>query len=224
MPRVAAVVVAAGSGERFGDRAKVLTVIGGRPMLWYSLNTLRSIDIVSKVVVVAAEHSFSEVNSLVQQSDIRNTIVCLGGASRQDSVRAGLANVQTDVEFVLVHDGARPLADVDLMRRVIDEALKSGAAVPAITPGDTMYSVDEQELITGVVDRSLVRSVQTPQVARTAWLTHSLEGADPFTDEGSALVASGYPVSLVKGTPENIKITYSADVSVAEAILARQAL
>lgn len=222
--RVAAIVVAAGSGERFGDRAKVLTTIGGRPMLWYALNTLNSVDVVTQLVVVAGEHTFPEISSLVRQSGFRSVIVCRGGAERQDSVRAGLAEVQDGIDFVLVHDGARPFAGVDLMRCVIDTAFETGAAVPAISPGDTMYSVDDHGNALAVVDRQFIRSVQTPQVARRLWLDNALEDdAGPFTDEGSALIARGYPVTVVPGSPENIKITYSADVIVAEAILARQA-
>jgi 2-C-methyl-D-erythritol 4-phosphate cytidylyltransferase len=220
--RVAAIVVAAGSGERFGDRAKVLTKIGGRPMLWYSLRTLTSVDVVSQMVVVSGEHTFHEISALVSQSTSGSVIVCRGGSERQDSVRAGLAEVEDGIDLVLVHDGARPFASLDLMNSVIEKAVESGAAVPAIAPGDTLYSVDQDGNAQAVVDRRFIRSVQTPQVARREWLDDALEAPGFFTDEGSALLARGYPVSVVPGRPENLKVTYPADVSVAEAFLARQ--
>jgi 2-C-methyl-D-erythritol 4-phosphate cytidylyltransferase len=217
--RVAAIIVAAGSGERFGDPAKVLTSIGGKPMLLYSLETLKAIEQIAQVIVVAGAHTSDDVRALVNQSGTQNATVCQGGAARQDSVRAGLESVGDDIEFVLVHDGARPFADVNLMCRVMSAAFESGAAVPAISPADTLYSVDEQNKACGVVDRRLVRLIQTPQVARRDWLTRALGDSSAFTDEGSALIASGYPVTVVVGNLTNIKITYSADVRVAEAMV-----
>jgi len=217
--RVAAIIVAAGSGERFGDPAKVLTSIGGKPMLLYSFETLKSIEEIAQVIVVAGAHTSDAVQALVNRTGIQNATVCQGGAARQDSVLAGLTLVEDDIEFVLVHDGARPLADTDLMLRVMRAAFECGAAVPAISPADTVYSVDEQSYACEVVDRRHVRLIQTPQVARKAWLVDALVDKASFTDEGSALIESGYPVTLVDGSSSNMKITYAADVLMAEALV-----
>ncbi|MCH8273541.1 MAG: 2-C-methyl-D-erythritol 2,4-cyclodiphosphate synthase [Armatimonadetes bacterium] len=133
-----------------------------------------------------------------------------GGATRLESARRGVAAVPADSEVVLVHDAARPLASPALVSRVLAAARKHGAAVPAIPIEDTLKRGPEFVLET--VDRSDLFRVQTPQAARRDWLLDALLKAEEATDEAAALELAGYPVKLVEGAVENVKITTFADL------------
>jgi 2-C-methyl-D-erythritol 4-phosphate cytidylyltransferase len=135
-------------------------------------------------------------------------------------VRAGLAALTVACTHVAVHDAARPLVTATLVERVIKAALGDGAAVPVVPVGDTLHVISLEGTILSTPDRSGLRAAQTPQVARRDWLERAYRVADGTTDEGGLLHAAGYPVRLVDGDPTNLKITWPADLALAEALLA----
>lgn len=218
LERFGAVIVAAGASTRFQSGCKVLAPLNGRPVLLYSLDLFQRIG-AAHIVVVLGPESRGGGNALAQAYSPQIVTTCTGGATRTDSVRAGLKALPAGIEFVAVHDAARPLASDALLRRVIGEAADAGAVVPAIPVADTVVSISANERVETVLDRSLLRAVQTPQAFRRDWLERCLAGTATFTDEGSALMAAGYPVRVVEGDPLNMKITWPLDLAIAEVIL-----
>lgn len=147
------------------------------------------------------------------------TSVVAGGAERADSVRAGLAVVPSDVEYVLVHDAARPLATVGLFTRVI-EALGDSeydAVVPVLEVTDTLKQVDGAR-ITGTIDRSRVVATQTPQGFRAAALRAAHASGGDATDDAALVERLGGSVGTVAGESRNLKITRPEDLVVADAL------
>ena len=217
---VAAVIVAAGSGTRYGDPDKVFALLGGRTVLARSIELFQNMPECDEIVVVLGEHSLARGQQLIAcHGDIRLT-TCVGGASRSDSVRAGLAALRGAASFVAVHDAARPLATPELVRRVLESARVHGAAVPSLPVGDTVQEVDAEGALCAVLARERLRVVQTPQVARRDWLLQALAGSSSATDEGTALYLAGFPVRHVAGAQDNIKLTWASDLPLAEALLA----
>ncbi|MDE0117894.1 MAG: 2-C-methyl-D-erythritol 4-phosphate cytidylyltransferase [bacterium] len=207
-PSVWTVVVAAGSGNRFGGAKQYLELAGAR--------------VVDRSVAVAAAVSDGVV-VVVPPADVEaesarlgDAAVVAGGASRAASVRNGLEAVPHDAAIICVHDAARPLAGADIYERVVHE-VRSGAAgaVPVVPVTDTIRRVDG-----GVVDRSTLQAVQTPQAFRAELLRAAHAGADDATDDASLVEAAGHAVVAVEGNPRNIKITQPDDLAAAEAWLA----
>jgi len=201
------VVVAAGSGRRFGG-AKQYEPLAGRRVLDWSLDASRQAAQGGGVVlVVAAGHESAPEPGA--------DVVVAGAGTRSGSVRAGLAAVPAACEVIVVHDGARPLADAALFARVI-EAVRGGAdaAVPGVPVDDTLRARRG-----GVVDRDGLVAVQTPQAFRAAALRGAHAGNAEATDDASLVESAGGKVVVVDGSPTNLKITRPADLLVAEALL-----
>ncbi len=145
-------------------------------------------------------------------------VVCAGGATRFDSVRAALAHL-TDMDLIVVHDGVRPLFSERVLREVIEAAAKTGAAIPVVEPVDSLRHLtpDGSEPI----DRAEYRAVQTPQAFQAKLLQRAY--AQPcrpeFTDDASVVERLGAPIALVTGERRNIKITTPDDLLIAEILL-----
>jgi 2-C-methyl-D-erythritol 4-phosphate cytidylyltransferase len=206
------VVVAAGSGARFGA-PKQLARLGGRRVVDHAVGTAQSVaDGVILVRPAAADWSVPGVTAVP------------GGATRSESVRAGLGAVPADAEIVVVHDAARPLASVELYGRVID-AVRAGAdgAVPGVPIADTVKRVDATGAVIGTIPRDELVAVQTPQAFRAATLRAAHASAPEGTDDAAVVEAAGGRVVVVPGTAENFKITAPDDLARAEAVLAVRA-
>ncbi|MEP6626049.1 MAG: 2-C-methyl-D-erythritol 4-phosphate cytidylyltransferase [Acidimicrobiia bacterium] len=202
------IVVAAGSGERFGG-SKQLMPLGATRVIDLALAAARSVS--DRVVVVVPPGVDWGLGA---------AIVVAGGATRSASVRAGLAAVPDDAEVVLVHDAARPLAAVDVFERVID-AVRSGAdgAVPALPIADTVKQVRDGVVVATLPRDDLV-TVQTPQAFRAAVLRAAHAAAPEGTDDAAVVEAAGGTVVVVTGAADNFKITTPADLQRAVALLA----
>jgi 2-C-methyl-D-erythritol 4-phosphate cytidylyltransferase/2-C-methyl-D-erythritol 2,4-cyclodiphosphate synthase len=221
--RVAAVVVAAGRGQRLAAPDKVLLPLAGQPMLAWSLAAIADTPQIGTVVVVAGEHTLAAVEALVQARGFHKVAAIVpGGERRQDSVAAGLAALPAQTEVVLIHDGARPLADADLFRRCAEGAAATGAVIAAMPVADTLKRVPAADrVISGTVDRSSLWAAQTPQAFRLDVLQRAFAanaGAD-VTDEALLCEAAGIPVRVVPASSANLKVTHPEDVAVAEALL-----
>ena len=221
--RVAAVVVAAGRGQRLAAPEKVLMPLAGQPMLAWSLEAIAATPQIGAVIVVAGEHTIAPIQRLVQERKFAKvTAVVPGGERRQDSVTAGLAALPAQTDVVLIHDGARPLADADLFRRCAEAAAVTGAVIAAMPVADTLKRVtDLDRVITGTVDRSGLWAAQTPQAFRLDILQRAFAsnaGAD-VTDEALLCEAAGIPVQVVPSSSANLKVTHPEDIAVADALL-----
>jgi 2-C-methyl-D-erythritol 4-phosphate cytidylyltransferase len=199
------IVVAAGSGSRFGG-PKQYERLGGRRVLDWSIEAARTVAD-GIVVVVAPEHA--------GETELGVDAVVAGGATRSGSVRAGLAAVPAEADVVVVHDGARPLAGGALFRTVV-AAVRDGAAaaLPAVAVVDSL-----RHRSGGAVDRADLVAVQTPQAFAAATLRAAHDGEPEATDDASLVESAGGKVVVVDGSPANVKITHPADLVVAEAML-----
>lgn len=195
------IVVAAGSGTRFGAR-KQYEALGGQRVLDWSLAAARSVADGVVVVVPAGD---------VDRPEPADHVVA-GGATRSASVRAGLAVVPDDAGVVVVHDAARPLAAPELFRAVLD-AVAAGAdgAIPAVPVADTIKRV-EGDTVVETLDRDELVAVQTPQAFRAAALRSAHAGGAEATDDGALVEAAGGRVVVVPGDPANVKLTTASDL------------
>jgi 2-C-methyl-D-erythritol 4-phosphate cytidylyltransferase len=200
-------VVAGGGGTRFGA-AKQFADLAGRPVLAWSLETARlACDAV--VLVLPSGHAGSwEADRTV-----------IGGATRAESVRAGLAEVPPEAEIIVVHDAARPLARTELWQAVIDAvAAGADAAIPAAPVTDTVKEVGpDGRLVT--LDRSRLVAVQTPQAFRAGILRDVHSAGGDATDDAALVERAGGRVVLVDGPPDNVKVTSPPDLIVAAALV-----
>ncbi|MBI03304.1 MAG: 2-C-methyl-D-erythritol 4-phosphate cytidylyltransferase [Acidimicrobiaceae bacterium] len=201
------VVVAAGSGERFGGD-KQAADLAGQPVVVRAVRAATSVS--DGVVVVATADRRSAVVDLLAGLDGVEAIVN-GGDTRSASVRCGLAAVPADAEVVLVHDGARPLATPDLFRRVVEAVcLGAEAVVPGIPLADSLRSVEGR-----VIDRDGVIAVQTPQGFAAEALRRAHADGGEASDDATLVEATGVTVVVVEGEPANLKVTRPMDLALA---------
>src|ERR671921_1784532 len=212
--RVAAVVVAAGRGERLGAPQKVLLPLAGRPMLAWSLAVLEHAETIGPIVVVAGSHTVDAVSQLVRDEGFAKVqAVVAGGERRQDSVGAGLAALPEGIEIVVIHDGARPLAQPALFDRCAAAAAESGAAIAATPVADTLKRVMEGT-IEATVDRAGLWAAQTPQAFRLELLRGVMasNSEESVTDEARLCEVAGLPVTVVPSSLANLKVTHAEDI------------
>jgi 2-C-methyl-D-erythritol 4-phosphate cytidylyltransferase len=223
--KVAAVVAAAGLGTRLGRGSKALLPLNGRTPLARAMELFLSLDEVDRVVVVAPPARLEEARAEVGQLRPHRPVeVIAGGATRQDSVRAGLARL-AGTDYVLVHDAARPLATAALCRRVLRAAIESGAAFPALPPRDAVKRVEGNRLVESL-DRTRIVLAQTPQAFAYQLLVkahfEAHETGLAGDDDAQLVAAAGHPVTVVEGEPTNLKLTTAEDLEVLEALLREQ--
>jgi len=224
VPRVGIVVVAAGSGTRLGAGGpKAFVGIDRHSILRHALDGVFSAA-VAQVVIVAppGREGDARTEALAAAGDRADLVtVVTGGATRQESVAAGLAALWGDVEVVLVHDAARALTPPEVFSRVI-AAIDAGAdgAIPVLPVIDTIKRVTGGEIV-AAVDRSELAAAQTPQGFRRDVLDAAYAGAtDDFTDDAAVVAAAGHAVSAVPGHPLAFKITTPADLDRARHLVA----
>lgn len=235
-------VPAAGRGERLGPGApKALRELGGAPLLVHAVRALARSRAIGLVVVVAPPDGVAEVLALLDSHglDGKDVRVVAGGATRQESVRLGLAAVPAPTGIVLVHDAARPLVPVEVVDAVA-AAVRDGAdaVVPAVPLADTVKRVEarpagEPEPVLDTPDRATLRAVQTPQGFRRELLdavhakalaeeTAAPDALPPVTDDAGLVERYGGRVVVVPGHEEAFKVTRPLDLVLAEAVLARR--
>lgn len=217
------ILLAAGTSSRMGGIDKLWEDLDGMPVIAYSLRTLASSPDVQAVVIVAPAGRHAALRSFAAVLPV--PVQCVeGGARRQDSVAAGLA-AEPNAAWYLVHDGARPLASIELCARVLAAAREHGAAIPALPVTDTIKRVDGASLVTETLARDELRAVQTPQAFAGPLLRRAHErarasGVDA-TDDAALIEALGEAVATVPGEPTNLKITTPDDLGLAHEFLAR---
>jgi len=234
---VAALVVGAGRGERFragggsggaepaGSRPKALVLLAGRSLLEHATLALAESPEVDLVIPVLAPETLARLAEwapgLAALPKLGEPVA--GGAERQDSVRAGLAALPPEVEWVAVHDAARPCVRPGDVARVVVAARETGAAILAVPCADTVKRVRDGRVLETPL-RSELWAAQTPQVFRRDWLeeAHDKAAAEGTlgTDDASLVEALGLPVAVVPGDPSNRKVTTAGDLAVLEAALA----
>jgi 2-C-methyl-D-erythritol 4-phosphate cytidylyltransferase/2-C-methyl-D-erythritol 2,4-cyclodiphosphate synthase len=215
MSQCAAIIAAAGTGERFGATLpKALISLGNRTLIEHAVAALA--PVASEIVICAPAGYEKQIQELVGD----DITVVVGGTTRSDSVRAGIAALSGKSKYVLVHDAARALATTDLAQRVLTSLEKGEVAViPGLELIDTVKSIDASGHVIATPERASLRRVQTPQGFELAILKKAHESAAEATDDGALVEALGHKVFIIKGEERAIKVTTPADLATALSIL-----
>lgn len=226
--RIGAVVLAGGQGRRMKSSVqKQYMKLGSRPLIAYALEAFEASLADEIVLVVAAgETDYVRKEILPACRLTKLTAVTEGGKERYHSVYAGLKAL-TDCDYVLIHDGARPLVTEEIIARTMEGAVQWGACVAAMPVKDTIKVADDQDWASATPDRSHLWQVQTPQAFAYPLVREAYDRimAEPALQQGitdDAMVVErhgGHPVKLVKGSYENLKITTPEDLVLAQALL-----
>ena len=218
--RTVAIIVAGGSGTRFGAEVpKQFLELGGRPILMRTIEAFgENRDGSFDVIVTLPLGQMALWQQLCREYgfEVPHRVVA-GGETRWHALDS-IGDI-TDVDVIAVHDGVRPLAGPDLINRVVEAARCDGAAIPVVMLNDSVRRVDGNA--SHALDRSTLRAVQTPQAfdARLLVDAYSLPFETTFTDDASVVERYGHGVTLVEGDPMNLKITRPLDLALAEYLL-----
>jgi len=216
-PKVCAIIVAAGESRRMEGIDKTFAPLGGKPILARVIETFQKCEVIAQIVVVVNRKDIEKSHRLVAGGGYdKVTDVCLGGRRRQDSVAAGLKRLK-GCDWVVIHDGARPLVTIDLIERGLEAAKETCAAAAAVPVTDTVKVMGDDEIVCETPPRQNLRAVQTPQVFHLDIITRAYQQANgDVTDDASLVEQAGYKVKLFMGSYDNIKITTPDDLALAE--------
>lgn len=234
-PKHAAIVLAAGKGERMQSRIpKQYMFVYDKPVLYYSLNAFQNNPNISEIVLVTRQQDIAYVkNKIVEKNNFTKVKkVISGGQERYDSVMQGLLNIE-EADYVHIHDGARPMVNDEIINRCIQEVEKTGACVAGMPVKDTIKKVDNAQNVIETPERKTLWQVQTPQsfekeMIKEAYLNVLEMAKDPsnnklkqkITDDAMILETyNGKKIKLIEGSYKNIKITTPEDIEIAELFL-----
>ncbi len=223
--RWGAVIPAGGMGVRMkGGEPKQFVNLGHRPIIIHTLARLAACPGLEGMVVVTPPDEIGRTEELIKRFGIgKIQAVVPGGDTRQGSVALGLSTLDSSFDYVLVHDGVRPLVDQSVIDRVMLAARENGAAAAGIKVQDTLAEVDKHSHISTMPSRAKLWQVQTPQAFWRPILVkaHNKAWADAHigTDEAGLVVRMGQEVIMVEGSPLNLKVTTKHDLELAEAIV-----
>jgi 2-C-methyl-D-erythritol 4-phosphate cytidylyltransferase len=222
--KFAVILPAAGRSTRYRGQArkKVFAELDGRAVWIRSVEAfINRADVGQVLIVISPDDAESFREKFRPNLAFLDVEVVLGGAERADSVQNALARVRGDIEFVAVHDAARPVIAPEWIDRVFAAAAQHGAAILATPVTHTLKRVDAQSRIAETVPRDRLWAAQTPQVARRDWLLDAFAKRDGFaaTDEAQLLERAGYAVQVVEGSPLNVKITTAEDLRIAASLI-----
>ena len=224
MSRHYAIIPAAGSGARFGSETpKQYLELAGKPMIHHSLAALCRCQRIERVwVVLSPEDEWWETYDWESLGSRLQVVYC-GGATRADSVSNGLAaaaSVLADEDWVLVHDAARPCLSQEMLAALCDELDGDPVGgILAVPVADTLKRADAEQRIAATEPRDGLWQAQTPQMFRCGLLRKAMAGSSGMTDEAGAVEAAGFKPRLVRADTTNLKVTFPADLRLAELIL-----
>ncbi len=219
-----AIIAAAGSSRRMEGRDKLWTPLAGRITLARTIDVFEASPIIDNIVLVLNSKRLDDITKLCQKEGwSKITDIVEGGIRRQDSVRNGLDSLAklAPTQWVMIHDGARPLVTPDILEAGLKTAQECYAAIAAVPVKDTIKQV-QQGWITSTLDRSQLWSIQTPQVFSFLLIHHAYQTAplkQEFTDDAALLEHLGKRVAIFNGSYRNIKITTQEDLLIAEALI-----
>jgi 2-C-methyl-D-erythritol 4-phosphate cytidylyltransferase len=222
---VAAIVPAGGVGKRLGAKGhKSFVKLAGEPMLAWTLRVLDATREISQIILVVHPDDLSAAKRLVMAKRFRKVSrIVPGGDTRMQSVACGLAALDAETEWVLVHDAARPLITVDLVRAVVRGGIRFGSAISAVPVIPTIKEVDKGAVV-ATLDRTRLWDVQTPQVFRRdlleeAHIAGRAEGIEATDDSMLVERLGRRRVRIVMGSHRNLKVTTPEDLAIAEALI-----
>lgn len=214
--KVCAIVLAAGNGTRMAAEIKKQFIeINGKPLIYYSLFELSKSQLIGEIILVTSKEDIVAMQDIVKTFELHKVAkIVSGGETRQDSTYNGLKEVDSKYEYVLIHDGARPLVNVNDVDNVINDAFEYGAATLGVMVKDTIKTVDKDMFSTKTLNRETLAAIQTPQVIKKSILTEGYKYAKDkvFTDDTSIVENIGVKVKITLGSYSNIKITTPDDL------------
>ena len=222
-----AIVLAAGQCKRMNSRVqKQFLELGGKPVLYYSLNCFQQSPLITDIILVTGAESvaFCKEEIVEKYGLTKVTKVIPGGKERYDSVYEGLLACENS-DFVLIHDGARPFNTQEILERGMNGARETGACVIGMPSKDTVKVADEKGFVQETPERNLVWAVQTPQIFEYSLIRNAHEkircgNMEGITDDAMVVErASGAKISLAEGSYKNLKITTPEDLDIAEIFL-----
>ena len=224
--KISAVIVAGGEGRRMGG-PKQFIEIAGKPMVLRALLAFDSCGAIDEMILVVPKDEISRAKELIKKFSVKKvSAVVAGGQSRQASVYNGLKAVSEDSDYVLIHDGARPLIAGRSINDLITSLKGNDACILAVPVTDTIKEVKDGREISRTLDREVLWSAQTPQGFKTSLIKEAHERAKKngysVTDDSLLLERLGHKVKVVWGSYENIKVTTPFDVKLAECVIERR--
>lgn len=207
-------------------RGKQFLKLCGMPMLAYSIKAFDRSDLIDEIVLVLPEKEIPKAKKLIGSLKFNKVkSVVASGEHRQDSVYNGIKVVSKASDYILVHDGARPLAGDKVIRKLIVEVKKSGAAILAVPIIDTVKKV-KNGIISATLNRSKLWAAQTPQGFKASLIKRAHERAEKLafkaTDDADLVEKLGHKVKIVMGSYDNIKVTTPFDLEIAERVLSKR--
>jgi 2-C-methyl-D-erythritol 4-phosphate cytidylyltransferase len=220
--KVGVIIAAAGEGRRMNGMDKVFASLAGRPVLARVIDVFTSVQAVNRIAVLVNEINLERCRRLIAAENWPLPVACgSGGQRRQDSVAAGL-RLLADCDWIIVHDGARPLVTPDLITRGLQAAAETGAAIAAVPVTDTIKLAGEDLIVKETLPRANLWAVQTPQVFRYDIISQAYaELTADVTDDAALVEKCGGRVRLYQGAYDNIKITSPGDLVLAGILMER---
>jgi 2-C-methyl-D-erythritol 4-phosphate cytidylyltransferase len=219
LAKVSALILSAGQGKRIGGRvSKQFLEINGRPLLAYTLDQFQSHPLIDNMIVVTQEEfiDYCRQKIINKYGFAKVTKIVSGGKERQDSVYQGLLALAEDIEWVVVHDGVRPLVSTPVITDVLRAAFEKGAAIVGVPAKDTIKVVKDDFMVQETPPRKALWQIQTPQVFKKEVLVKAYQEAQAAgwvgTDDASLVERLGVPVFVVQGDYDNLKITTPEDL------------
>ena len=220
---VSAVILASGSGNRFGGD-KLFCSLLGKTVLERTISVFEECEIYSEIIIVTREDLLKTVKKISENFSKVKAVV-IGGNTRMESSLKGVLAASEESEFVAIHDGARPLLTSEKAKEVVENAIKYGASILASPSSDTV-KIAGDGFINETPDRKTVFSAQTPQVFRKeeylVLLKEAVKSNGEWTDDSSIYEMSGKKVYITLSDSKNIKITYPEDLEIARALLRKE--
>lgn len=222
-----AVILAAGLGKRMqAGHNKQFIEICGQSVLTHTLTVFAQIPEIAKIVLVVRAGEEDTCQNMIPEIAENKTVLAIGGKERQDSVHNGIRAITWECEYILIHDGARPLVTEEVIRRTLLAAQNSGAAICAVPVKDTIKQADSDGNVLATIPRESLWAAQTPQVFQADLIRRAYENAYVHnhygTDDASLVEYLGEKIKIVTGDYENIKITTPEDIPTAEQILQKR--
>jgi len=223
--KVAAIVAAAGKGERLKSKVhKPFVALGKDPILLHTLRALDNSSLIGEIIVVANQADLPKARLLLKKAKLKKfKDIVAGGKRRMDSVRNGLAAISEDTDYIIIHDGCRPFIDNKMISSVLDAAEIFGAAIAGVPVKPTIKEVERGNFVAATLKREALVDVQTPQAFKKDILLRAYdrafaEGADA-TDDAALVERLGIKVKVVDGSYRNIKITTPEDLRYAKMLI-----
>ncbi len=223
---VGVIIVAAGTASRMQGTNKILANIAGQPVIKRTISAFDKNPKIKNIVVVTRKDMIADIQNILQSSEFSKvTNIIEGGKCREESVKIGLETLKAEkgIKSVLIHDGARPFVNTEVINRVITATEEFSSAIPAVPVKDTIKEVGKIGKVEKTVDREKLVNIQTPQGFKLEVLDLAFEKAgeklDKFTDDSALVENAGLDVYTVMGDYSNIKITTPEDLVFALALV-----